>query len=65
MTILEDLATTRAPVIMELLETHRESARRRDIQPSRADGFDNRPAWDNWSKAAPKFSKKRVYFRKK
>jgi len=65
MTILEELATTSDPVIMELLAAHRGSARRGDTRPARANGFDNRPSWDNWSKAAPKFSKKRVYFRKK
>jgi hypothetical protein len=65
MNILERLATTRDPVIREMIEAHQESAfASEEGVPCVAD-FDNKPTWDNWSKQPDPFKKKTIYFRKK
>ncbi|WP_269855172.1 multiple cyclophane-containing RiPP AmcA [Streptomyces sp. RPT161] len=45
MTLLEQLASTDAPVIADLIATHAPQA-----QPVRSD-WGNQPTWDNWNKA--------------
>ncbi|WP_318656344.1 multiple cyclophane-containing RiPP AmcA [Spongiactinospora rosea] len=45
MTILERLAASRAPVMMELTSSG----------PPPIDGFDNQPSWDNWKKSPGPF----------
>ncbi|WP_372407157.1 multiple cyclophane-containing RiPP AmcA [Streptomyces luteireticuli] len=48
MTLLEQLATTDAPVVRELVT----ALGRPQEEPIHAK-FDNRPTWDNWSKEPP------------
>lgn len=45
MTVLDRLATSDAPVVMELVATH-------DVLTSAIveAAWDNRPTWDNWAK---------------
>jgi hypothetical protein len=45
MTTLETLATSKAPVVMELAATH-------DVPPLMIveAAWDNNPTWDNWAK---------------
>jgi hypothetical protein len=42
MTLLEQLASTDAPVVADLI------AARAQVEPVRA-GWNNRPTWDNWA----------------
>ncbi|MEV5486221.1 MULTISPECIES: multiple cyclophane-containing RiPP AmcA [Streptomyces] len=50
MTFLERLATSDAPIVMELTATQ-------DAQPQRVveATWDNRPTWDNWAKSPAPF----------
>jgi hypothetical protein len=50
MTVLDRLATSDAPVVMELTATHGSPA------PVTVGGpWDNRPTWDNWAKTPAPF----------
>ncbi|BDH15362.1 multiple cyclophane-containing RiPP AmcA [Streptomyces hygroscopicus] len=50
MTVLNRLATSDAPIVMELAATH-------DAQPPTIveATWDNRPTWDNWAKSPAPF----------
>lgn len=50
MTVLDTLATSDAPIVMELTATHH-------TQPRTVVGatWDNRPTWDNWAKSPAPF----------
>ncbi|WP_336048016.1 multiple cyclophane-containing RiPP AmcA [Streptomyces sp. CA2R101] len=50
MTVLDTLATSDAPIVMELTATH--DAQRRTIVEAT---WDNRPTWDNWAKSPAPF----------
>ncbi|HEY8982456.1 MAG TPA: multiple cyclophane-containing RiPP AmcA [Streptomyces sp.] len=56
MKILDRLATSDAPVVMELAATYETLAPAWDNRPTwdnwakSPSPFDNRPTWDNWSK---------------
>lgn len=44
MTLLDQLATSDAPVVMDLIRPHRAPA------VDLVEAWDNRPTWDNWRK---------------
>lgn len=50
MTVLDTLATSEAPIVMELTATHH-------AQPQTVveATWDNRPTWDNWAKSPAPF----------
>lgn len=50
MTLLDQLATTDAPVVMDLISAHAAPA------PAITEtAWDNRPSWDNWQKTPAPF----------
>ncbi|MEV3870841.1 multiple cyclophane-containing RiPP AmcA [Streptomyces sp. NPDC049906] len=50
MTLLEQLTTSDAPIVVDLISTHGELA------PEATEAsWDNRPTWDNWKKSPAPF----------
>ncbi|MEU2359938.1 multiple cyclophane-containing RiPP AmcA [Streptomyces noursei] len=52
MKILDKLATSDAPVVMDLISTHLPPASTITVTEA---AWDNRPTWDNWAKSPAPF----------